>query len=411
MRLLFVTHYFPPEVGAAQTRILELATELSRRGHEVTVLTGLPNYPDGIVRPPYRWRLFQRERAGGLRVLRTAVYPAPNRGVARRLLNHASFALAAVPASLAAGRPEVVIVETPPLFSALAGVAVAAIKRAPLVLSVADLWLDAAIEFEALRHHTVIAVARRLERFAYRRARVLAVPTPGLEAVLRERGYGDQVVLVPHGVDLARFPPQHDGPVPGRIVYCGTIGMGHAVGTLIEAARILGEREAGYEILIVGDGAERRALEAGVERDELRSVSFAGSVPRGDLPALLASAEVTVATQRDAPLLAAALSTKVLEYMAAGRPVVAAVAGWTADVILRAGAGLVCPPEQPAALAQAIARVTAEPERALAMGRNGRRYVEQHLSRQVSVDRLDGALASLAPGAAASHSAAGAHAA
>jgi glycosyltransferase involved in cell wall biosynthesis len=376
---------------------LELANELSRRGHDITVLTGFPNYPDGVVPPPYHGRRFQVEALGDLRVVRTAVYPAPNRGVGRRLLNHLSFALSSIPASMRTGPADVVIVETPPLFAAVAGFAIAQFKRAPLLLNVADLWPDAAIQFGALRHRRVIAAARALERFAYRHADLIAVPTPGLERVLGERGYPpERIVVVPHGVDPARFPLDGEPePTPGRVVYSGTIGMGHAVGTLIEAARRLEEDGGGYEFLIVGDGAERAELEQRAQSLGLRSVTFAGRLPRSELPALLATADVAVATQRDLPLLADALSTKVLEYMAAGRPVVAAASGWTAEVIDRAGAGIACPPEQPDALAEAIVRMTSDRERARAMGQSGRRYVEANLTRQVACDRLDAALRSL----------------
>jgi glycosyltransferase involved in cell wall biosynthesis len=292
----------------------------------------------------------------------------------------------------------VTIVETPPLFAAVSGVAIAAAKRTPLVLNVADLWPDAAIEFGALRHPAVIRGARALEAFAYRHADVIAVPTPGLERTLLERGQrAERLIVVPHGVDPTRFPLDSDArPVPGRVVYCGTIGMGHSVGTLIEAARILEQAGGRHEFLIVGDGAERAELEARVRGLGLRSVTFAGRLPRTQLPELLASADVAVATQRDAPLLADALSTKVLEYMAAARPVVAAASGWTAEVITRADAGVVCPPEEPAALADAVARVIADPERVRAMGLNGRRYVEANLTRAVGIERLERALRSIA---------------
>src|SRR5215212_1398777 len=157
LHVLLVTHYFHPEVGAAQSRLHDLAEGLARRGHSVTVLTGLPNYPDGVIPPAYRRRWFAVERLGRLRIVRAPVYAAPNRGVARRLLNHASFAVSAIPACLRAGRADVVIVETPPLFTALAGVVVSRLKRARLLLNVADLWTDAAIEMGVLRGRAAIA--------------------------------------------------------------------------------------------------------------------------------------------------------------------------------------------------------------------------------------------------------------
>jgi colanic acid biosynthesis glycosyl transferase WcaI len=400
VRLLFVTHYFHPEVGAAPTRILELAEELSTRGHEVTVLTGFPNYPDGVIPPAYRGRRFQVERLRDLRVVRTAVYPAPNRGVARRLMNHASFALSAMAASTRTGTADAVIVETPPLFTAAAGVAIARLKGAPLLLNVADLWPDAAIQFGALDNRAAVACARAIERYAYRHADRIAVPTPGVQRALRERGRPpEQVVLIPHGVDPARFAGTADAPpVPGRVVYCGTIGMGHAVGTLVEAARRLEEAGVAHELLIVGDGAERAELEARATRWGLRHVTFAGRMPREQLPEILATAKLTVATQRDLPLLADALSTKVLEYMAAARPVVVAASGWTAQIVVEAQAGIVCPPEDAGALAEAIATLTADADRARVMGLNGRRYVEANLTRAVAVERMERALQSMLAG-------------
>jgi glycosyltransferase involved in cell wall biosynthesis len=293
-----------------------------------------------------------------------------------------------------AGPADAVIVETPPLFTAAAGVFIARLKGAPLLLNVADLWPDAAIQFGALRGRAAVASARAIERFAYRNAEIVTVPTPGLQRILRERGRpAEQVVLVPHGVDPGRFPRDSGAqPVRRRVVYCGTIGMGHAVGTLIEAARLLEAAGERHELLIVGDGAERAELEARAGRWGLERVSFAGRLPREELPALLATAEVTVATQRNLPLLAEALSTKVLEYMAAARPVVAAASGWTAEVIEDAEAGVTCPPEQPRALAEAIAGLTADPGRARTMGLNGRRYVEANLTRRVAVERIEQAL-------------------
>ena len=365
----------------------------------MAVLTGFPNYPDGVIQPEYRGRWFHRERMECIEVIRTAVYPAPNRGLVRRLLNHASFALSAVLVSLRAGPADAVLVETPPLFTAAAGVAVARLKRARMVLNVADLWPDAAIALGALESRAAISFARAIERFAYRHADAIVVPTPGLRRVLLERGEApERVVFVPHGVDLERFGDGDAGePVPRRVIYCGTIGMGHATATVLEAAQALERAGRRCEFLLYGDGAERAELEA--RAAPLDYVTFCGRVARDRLPGLLATAEVTVVTQRDLPFLADALSTKVLEYMAAGRPVAAGVSGWTAEVIERAGAGIVCPPEQPEALARAIEDLTADPAAAREKGLSGRRYVERHLTRELAVQRLEETLETSVRGA------------
>ena len=165
MHLLFVTHYFHPEVGAPQTRILEAARLLREHGHRVTVLTGFPNYPDGIVQEVYRGKLFLIEDMDGLRVIRSWVLPAPNRGFSRRIANHATSAISAVLAATRTGRVDVVIGETPPLFTAVASVVIARARRAPLLLNVADLWPESAVQLGVLRNPRAIKAAQLLERF------------------------------------------------------------------------------------------------------------------------------------------------------------------------------------------------------------------------------------------------------
>ena len=382
VRILFVTHYFHPEVGAAPTRILELADELSSRGHAVSVLTGFPNYPDGVIPADYRGRLFQVERLRGLRVVRTAVYPAPNRGVVRRLLNHASFALSSVLACRRAGPADVVIVETPPLFTAVAGVLVAGLKRAPLLLNVADLWPDAAIQFGALRNRAAIAGAG---------ARALRVPPRrshrGPDARSARVSCASAAVRPSRSssyrmASIRRASPALPtcGRFPGGLSTAARSAWAMAVGTLIEAARTLDETDDDYELLIVGDGAERAELEALARQWGLRSVTFAGRMPRERLPELLATADVTVATERDRPLLAGALSIKVLEYMAAARPVVAAASGWTAEVIVSAEAGHRLSAGAAGGTRRGDRQSDCGPWPSASLGLNGRRYVEAHLT-------------------------------
>ncbi|MGH2844683.1 MAG: glycosyltransferase, partial [Thermoleophilaceae bacterium] len=180
--MTILTHYYPPEVGAPQARLSTLARLLAERGVEVTVHTGFPHYPDGRIKPPHRNRPWAEERGGPVRVVRSLVYPAPNRGFAKRLANHLSFAASSVATSPRAGPADVVIAETPPLLVAAAGVAYARLKRAALVLNVSDRWPASAVELGALRDRRAIELAERLERWCYRNARAIAVPTAGLEA-------------------------------------------------------------------------------------------------------------------------------------------------------------------------------------------------------------------------------------
>jgi colanic acid biosynthesis glycosyl transferase WcaI len=384
-----VSHYFHPEVGAPQTRILETVQRLSARGHEITVLTGFPNYPDGVVPEPYRGHLLMRERLGDARVIRTPIYPAPNRGFGRRLLNHASFSISSVLAAALPQRPDVVMAETPPLFTAVSAVAIARLRRAPLILNVADLWPDSAVQLGALRNPRAIALAERMERFAYRHSAAITVATGGIRRALLDRGEpSDKVIHLANAVDVERFAalePLHDPP--RRVIYCGTVGLAQGVGTLLDAAAKLAAPE--LEVLIVGDGAEREELTRRAEAEHLDNVRFLGRVSRERVPGLLGSADIAVLSLRDLPLFEDALPSKLLEYMAAGRPVVASAAGDVAALLERARGGVVCPPEDAEALAQAIDRLAADPAWARELGAGGRRYVSAHYSRDAFVDRLE----------------------
>ncbi len=406
VRILFVSHYFHPEVGASQTRILEVARLLRLRGHEVTVLTGMPNYPDGIIPEPYRgsWRMV--EQFDGIRIVRTAVFPAANSGFAKRLLNHTSFALSSFTGLRAVGQTDVVVAETPPLFTAASAVRIARLLRARLLLNVADLWPESAVQLGMLKNRAAIRTAEWMERFAYACADVVTVPTPGMRSILHARGYGeDKVKLLPNAVDTERFSPSpRTTSEQCHAVYCGTVGLAQGVGTLLDAAELLQRANQPVELTIVGDGAERLELEARARSSGLDRVTFVGRVSREEVPDRIAAADLTVMTLRDVPLFEDALPTKLLEYMAAGRPVVAGASGQVARLLDEVGAGIACPPEQPAALADAIRRLASDPQLAEEMGARGRRYVEERLSRRAMVDRLETELDALRTKAAASSS-------
>jgi colanic acid biosynthesis glycosyl transferase WcaI len=403
LRVLFVSHYFHPEVGASQTRMLEAARLLRDRGHRVTVLTGMPNYPDGIIPQEYRgcWR--KTEWLDGIRVVRTAVYPAPNRGFGKRLLNHTSFALSSLFGLRAVGQTDVIVAETPPLFTAAAAVVIARVLKARLLLNVSDLWPESAVQLGMLNNRVAIRLAEWLERFAYFSADTVTVPTPGMTSILLDRGYGeDKVKLLPNAVDTDRFSlvPPHSSELC-RAMYCGTVGLAQGVGTLLAAAELLERDHEAVEVMIVGDGAERGELEEQARRSGLKRVSFVGSVSREEVPRRIASANVTIMTLRDLPLFEDAFPTKLLEYMAAGRPVVAGASGQVARTLEEVGAGIACPPEDPAALAEAIRRLASDPQLAREMGARGRRYVEEQLSRRAMVDQLEAELGALRGNAAA----------
>ena len=233
MRVTILTHYYPPEVGAPQARLSALAARLSGRGAEVTVHTGFPHYPDGVIAAPYRNRRRLEEWEGPVRIVRTLVYPAANRGFARRLADHLSFAASAIAGARGSGPADVVLVETPPLFTAGAGVLHARRLRAPLVLHVSDRWPASAVELGALSNRRAIAMAEALERWCYRHAAAIVVPTDGLASDLERlpEAHGKVHRLGP-AVDIERFlpgPPRAGASGALRVLYAGTLGLAQGV--------------------------------------------------------------------------------------------------------------------------------------------------------------------------------------
>jgi glycosyltransferase involved in cell wall biosynthesis len=334
-----------------------------------------------------------RERLGGVAVIRSAGLPAPNRGTVRRLADHATHAAGMVASAAASGRSDVVVAETPPLFTAGAAIAYARIKRAPLVVNVADRWPESVVQLGAVSNRRAIAAAEWLERSCYRAAARITVPTHGLvEDLDRLPDARGKVVHMPPAVDLERFDPAgqaREGPL--RVLYAGTIGLAQGLATLVVAARLAGPDAV--QVTIIGAGAE--ALQVAAQARDVPNVRLLGTVPSDRIPALYADADAAAVLLRDKPLFEAALPTKMLEAMAAGRPVLLAARGEAAALIKDASAGIVVAPDDAGALAGAIRQLAADRALAVRLGAAGRRRAEDCFGREQSVHRWLSLLESL----------------
>jgi glycosyltransferase involved in cell wall biosynthesis len=333
----------------------------------------------------------------GVRVVRSAVYPAPNRGFGRRIANHLSFGLSALASAPAAGPADAVIVETPPLLLAGSSIAYARGKRAALVVNVSDMWPDSAVALGTLRRPRLVSSARALEHACYRAAAAIVCPTRGIEAALNglEEARG-RVHRIPPSVDPELFPgspPRANGAF--RVLYAGTVGMSQGVGTLMDAAELLDDDSA-IEIVIAGDGAEGPELRRRLAEGRLHNVTMLGRVPHERIPELYAEADAAVVLLRDKPLFEGALPTKMFEAMSAGRPLVLSAAGEAASLVNEASCGVVVHPERPSELAAALTDLAHDRERAGRLGAAGRRAIVEGYSRERAFDRWYGLLTSLA---------------
>jgi glycosyltransferase involved in cell wall biosynthesis len=394
MRILIVTHYFPPEIGAPQARLSELARAWADGGDEVTVLTGMPNHPTGVVPPAYRRRLRLVEQVDGYRVVRTWLYATPNEGFIKKTLGHLSFMITSVLlGTRLIGPADVVVVSSPTFFSIFGAWAVSKLKRAPLVIDVRDLWPAIFVELGVLTNGRLIALLERCELWAYGQATEVVVVSEGFRQDLIRRGVpAEKVATVRNGADVDRFSPGGD-PTPGRdrlgaadgavvALYLGAHGLSHGLDTVVDAAALLADAPgAAVRIALVGEGANRSALEAQVDRLGLKNVTMHPGVPRDEVPDLLAAADICLVPLRDLPLFATFIPSKIFEYFAVGKAVIGAVRG-EAAAILREGGALVVEPGNAAALAEAVAELAGDADRRATMGGQAREYVTRHYDRR-----------------------------
>jgi len=393
MRILIVTHYFPPETGAPQARLSALAAAWAAGGDDVTVLTGMPNHPTGVVPLEYRGAIRRRDRRDGYRVIRTWLYATPNEGMARKTIGHLSFMITSVLlGGRASGPADVVVVSSPTFFAIGSGWLLARLKRARLVVEVRDLWPAIFTELGVLTSRRVIRLLERLELAAYAAADTVIVVSDGFRANLIGRGVpADKVHTVRNGVRPGDFDPgaRADAGLRARlgvgrvdclVLYAGTHGISQGLISVTDAAAQLSREPIRFAF--VGDGADKQRLQHRVAELGLGNVVMLPGVPHEQVPALLAAADICLVPLRDVPLFSAFIPSKMFEYLAAGRPVVGALAGEGAQILREAGAWVV-PPEDSAALADAIRTLAADPKRRQAMGRQGRCYVEKHFDREM----------------------------
>jgi glycosyltransferase involved in cell wall biosynthesis len=396
MRVTILTHYFAPELGAPQTRLRETARALIELGHEVRVVTGPPHYPDGAVRAGYRAHRPSLEILDGLYVRRLPMLPRRNGGFVDRTIDQASFAFSAMAAIPDVRWADVLLIESPPLFLGLSAAWHRLAAGRPYVFHVADPWPDFPIAMGALAHPVAQRVAYAIESLAYRRASLVTTVTPGLVELLDAKPSArGKVRLVPNAVDTTRFDPRRD-PRDARaalgwpearttLVYAGSVGLAQGLGTLLDAAAPLAVE--GIVFHVVGEGYERARLAAEARERGLDHVRFESPRAAAAIPDVLAAADGILVLLRDGPLYEHSLPTKLLEGLAAGRPLVVSAAGEAAAIVAGAGAGYVARPEDPESLRAAIRELASDPGRA-ERGRAGRVVAESAYDRRVVVARL-----------------------
>jgi colanic acid biosynthesis glycosyl transferase WcaI len=392
MRFGILTQYYPPEIGAPQVRLSELAACLTRRGHEVTVLTAMPNYPAGRIHDGYAG-LWRREKMAGASIVRTAIYPSRALGM-RRLASYGSFvASSSALGALMLPRLDFLMTESPPLFLGIAGYWLSRFKRARWIFNVSDLWPESAVRLGAVREGLALRMAVALEAACYRRAWLVSGQSREILDDITRRFPGVPTWHLANGASPEVFSPGARSAAArrklggGRLIalYAGLHGIAQGLDQVLRAAAMLRDIE-GLRIVLIGEGPEKAALLRAAKERGLANVAFLDPVPRAEMPALLASADLALVPLKNH--LPGAVPSKIYEAMAAAVPVVLAGDGEAAEIVRRSRSGVVVPPGDADGLALAIRDLAGDERRRRDLGSAGLIAASGEFNRREILDRF-----------------------
>ena len=369
MKLLILTQYFPPEMGAPQARLYELAKRLHDRGHQISVLTAMPNYPTGKVFDGYRHKIYLQEDMDGIRVIRTWIYPSKSSRTLPRLLSYLSFVFSSVFLGIwGLGKQDVVLFESPPLFLVPAGLIIGRATGARIIMNVSDIWPDIIVRMGHTTGGPFLKAMYWLERFGYEHSDVVALTNPGAARQINERFAHVRTTVISNGVDTNFFRPDlrsdevraslGAGPDDFLVIYCGLHGLAQGLEVVIGAAERL-KNHPEIKFVLIGDGPTKESLVAQARMKKLNNLRFLDRRPKKEIPAILASCDVSLV-----PLvtrLPGTMPSKVYEALAAGTPPVVAKGCEGATLVTQFNAGRTFEPMNDKELAEVILSLAKNP--------------------------------------------------
>jgi colanic acid biosynthesis glycosyl transferase WcaI len=390
LKFVLLTQCYPPEIGGAQVLLGSLATELMRQDHEVKVVAALPNYPTGKIFKDYRGRFVVREEIDGIPVFRTWIYAAQSARLLPRLANYFSFCLSSLLSFCWIGNPDVIFVDSPPLFLGLTALLLARLKGAALVMNVSDLWPDAVADSGLVQSGILLSIAGKLEKALYKAADFVSSVTEGIcKILLEKKGVPrNKILFLPIGVDTSLFQPRPADEslldvwkLHGKSVftYAGRVGHSQGLSLVLKVADRLRDRKD-IAFVLLGDGPVKEGLRVESAKLGLTNVLFVDPVPLSEMPRWWSITRGALVTLKDQPIHLSARPSKSLPAMSSGVPVVFSGLGEMQRIISDANAGVVVPPEQVEPLVQHIVRLADDPVLARELGESGRRLCEREFS-------------------------------
>lgn len=400
MKILFLSHYFPPEGNAPASRVYEMAKRWVADGHEVSVVTCAPNVPDGVVYSGYRNKLRQVETFEGIRVVRVWTWIAANEGTFRRIMNYLSYMFSAVFWSLLLKKPDVVIATSPQFFCGWAGVLLKRLKKLPFILEIRDIWPESIVAVGAMKNKRLLRFLEYLEKKMYASADHIVAVGEGYRQKLIEKGIpAGKISIVMNGIDTEVFFPRSPDRnlrkkyrLQGKFVcsYIGTIGMACGLDVLLRASRLLKERgRSGFVFLVVGDGAVRKQLEEQAHAEQLDTIIFVGRQPKEMIPVFLSVTDACLVHLKRADLFKTVMPSKIFEAAGMAKPIIIGVPGFAAQLVSQSQGGIEIEPENERQLIQALETLHANRDTACRYGLSGHEYITSHFNRdQLSEDYL-----------------------
>jgi glycosyltransferase involved in cell wall biosynthesis len=392
VKILILTQYFPPEVGAPQNRLYELALRLKQKGADITVLTAMPNYPQMEVHKEYKGKFYHYEEMNGLHIHRSWIYVSKSKGIFKRLLNYFSFVKSSAWVGLLKlGKFDFIICESPPLFLGMTAYFLKKIKRAKLIFNVSDLWPESAEKLGLVENKFFLSVATKLEEFLYRKSELISGQTQGIVKNISERFPNKKVYWLPNGVDLSYYNTstvltnwRNENNFSADdfiLLYAGIIGHAQGLEVIIKAANEL-KAYSKIKFVLLGSGPEKEKLQLLKESLKTNNVSFFDAVTKKEMPGIIAAIDVAVIPLKRLDLFKGAIPSKIFENLAMKKPILLGVEGEAKELFIDEGkCGLAFIPENEKSLADQTLKLFENRTELSLLGENGFNYVKQKFTR------------------------------
>lgn len=397
MKLLILTQYFPPEVGAPQNRLYELAARLISKGISVTVLTAMPNYPKMEIMDGYKGKKYLREEMNGITIHRSWIYVPKSKSILPRLLNYFSFVFSSwwYGRKLKKKNFDFLLCESPPLFLGISAWLLSNKLKAKMIFNVSDLWPESAEKLGLVTNRFFLKAASQLEEFLYRKAAIVTGQTQGIVKNISSRFPAKKVYWLKNGVDLSLFTPHLSGWREQNgfssndfiLLYAGILGHAQGLEVILKSAGKLREMK-NVKFVLLGSGPEKQKLISMKEEMKLENVYFFDVIPKSRMPELLSAANAAIIPLRKLDLFKGAIPSKIFETLAMQIPVLLGVDGEARELFIEQGkAGLYFEPGNAADLTEKIKEMMNNQTLLQQMGINGRKFVSEQFNRdQIAED-------------------------